>query len=308
MPPWKEDSKKIILSEPTIAETKIILSRVKTDYENFHNVIYGEDVIKTIVELADQYITDRYFPDKALDIMDELGSKKKINFKEPEIIGKIKSDITKVKAAKAQVVLLQEYDKASKLKAKEDELSLKLYNENLLWRTSLSDNKEMISVDDVYQIMTEITGIPINKLDKAEMEKLLNFEKILKEQVIGQDEAVSIISKSIRRNRVGIRDKNKPLGSFMFIGETGVGKTHLVKTLSTNLFGAEGNIIRLDMSEYMDKHNVSKLIGSPPGFVGYEEGGQLTEKVKNNPFSIILFDEIEKAHKDIFNIMLQIFR
>lgn len=297
---------KIILSEPSVLETNIILNKIKGDYESFHNVSYGEDVIKTIVDLADQYITDRQFPDKALDVMDELGSNKKINFKEPEIIGKLKGDIEKVKKAKAQVVIEQDYQNASILKNKEDELKTKLDKELDNWKESLRNNKEMVTVENVYQIMTEITGIPINKLDKKEMEKLLNFEKELKERVVGQDDAISVISKSIRRNRVGVRDKNKPLGSFMFIGETGVGKTHLVKTLSEKLFGEQGNIIRLDMSEYMDKHNVSKLIGSPPGFVGYEEGGQLTEKVKNNPFSIILFDEIEKAHKDIFNIMLQI--
>ena len=297
---------KIILSEPTEKETLEILTNLKTSYEEYHRVTYGEDVIETIVKLSKRYITDRQFPDKAIDIMDELGSEKKISNKVPESIEKLKKEIEGVREKKIAVVKSQEYEQAVKLRDSEKKLNLKLESEKKKWLDNLKNNKIPIVSEDVYNIVSNMTGVPITKLDTKETEKLLKMEEILTSKVIGQDEAINTISKAVRRNRVGIKDGGRPIGSFIFLGSTGVGKTYLAKSVAEILFGDPEKIIRVDMSEFMDKHNVSKLIGSPPGYVGYDEGGQLTEKVKNNPFSVILFDEIEKAHKDVFNILLQI--
>ena len=297
---------KIILQEPTIPETKDILKNLKESYEDFHRVEYKEGVIETIVNLSKKYITDKQFPDKAIDILDELGSEKKINVKIPDIIEKLRKESENVKIRKLEVVKTQDYEKAAQLRDEERKILKKLDNEKSKWNQEQKENKKPVYVDDVYNMITNMTGVPINKLDTKETKSLLSLEKTISKNVIGQDEAVSIISKSIRRNRVGVRGVNKPIGSFMFLGSTGVGKTHLAKTLANTLFGDPEKIIRVDMSEFMEKHNVSKLIGSPPGYVGYDEGGQLTEKIKNNPFSVVLFDEVEKAHKDVFNILLQI--
>jgi len=297
---------KVILKEPTLTETIEILKNLKKSYEEFHKVSYEDGVIETVVKLSARYITDRQFPDKAIDVLDELGSEKRISTRIPESIEKLKKQVDEIKEKKIQVVKSQNYEQAAKLRDDERKIMDKLEDEKFKWSEKQKDNKIPVSVDDVYLIVSEMTGVPISKLDTKETQKLLNFEKLLGEKVIGQDEAVMTISKSIRRNRVGIKDANKPIGSFIFLGSTGVGKTYLAKTLAEFLFGDPEKIIRIDMSEYMDRHNVSKLIGSPPGFVGYDEGGQLTEKVKNNPFSVILFDEIEKAHKDVFNLLLQI--
>jgi ATP-dependent Clp protease ATP-binding subunit ClpC len=297
---------KIILDEPTATETVEILKNLKDSYESFHKVIYEDGVIDTIVKLSNRYITDRQFPDKAIDVLDELGSEKRVSSRIPESIEKLKKQIDEIKDRKLQVVKQQIYEQAAKLRDEEKKLMDKLDKEKLLWADKQKDNKIPISIDDVYEIISQITGVPITKLDSKETQKLLNMEKILSAKVIGQDDAITSISKAIRRNRVGIKEANKPIGSFIFLGSTGVGKTFLAKSLADTLFGDPDKIIRVDMSEYMEKHNVSKLIGSPPGYVGYDEGGQLTEKVKNNPFSVILFDEIEKAHKDVFNILLQI--
>ena len=297
---------KVILKEPTLSETVEILKNLKKSYEEFHKVSYEDGVIETIVKLSARYITDRQFPDKAIDVLDELGSEKRISTRIPESIEKLKKQADEIKERKIQVVKSQNYEQAAKLRDDERKVMDKLEDEKVKWSEKQKDNKIPVSVDDVYIIISEMTGVPISKLDSKETQKLLNFETLLGEKVIGQEEAVMTISKSIRRNRVGIKDANKPIGSFIFLGSTGVGKTYLAKTLAEFLFGDPEKIIRIDMSEYMDRHNVSKLIGSPPGFVGYDEGGQLTEKVKNNPFSVILFDEIEKAHKDVFNLLLQI--
>jgi len=297
---------KIILSEPTETETIDILKNLKTSYENYHKVIYENGVIETIVKLSKRYITDRQFPDKAIDIMDELGSEKKISNKMPESIEKLKKDVDDIRDKKILVVKNQDYEQAAKLRDEEKKLNLKLESEKKKWVDNLKNNKTPINIDDVYEIVTQMTGVPITKLDTKETEKLLKMEDILTSKVIGQDEAIKTISRAVRRNRVGIKDSGKPIGSFIFLGSTGVGKTYLAKSIAEILFGNPEKIIRVDMSEFMEKHNVSKLIGSPPGYVGYDEGGQLTEKVKNNPFSVILFDEIEKAHKDVFNILLQI--
>ena len=297
---------KVILKEPTQSETVEILNNLKTSYEDFHKVQYEDGVIDTIVKLSGRYITDRQFPDKAIDVIDELGSEKRISLRAPDTIEKLKGQADEIKEKKILVVKNQNYEQAAKLRDEERKILDKLEVEKSKWMEKQKDNKIPVSIDDVYTIVSEMTGVPITKLDSNETKKLLKMETLLSEKVIGQDEAILSISKAIRRNRVGIKDANKPIGSFIFLGSTGVGKTHLAKSLADLLFGNPDKIIRVDMSEFMDRHNVSKLIGSPPGYVGYDEGGQLTEKVKNNPFSVILFDEIEKAHKDIFNLLLQI--
>ena len=297
---------KIILQEPTEKETLEILKNLTTSYQDFHKVSYEEGVLETIVKLSGRYITDRQFPDKAIDVLDELGSEKRVSSKIPEIIEKLKKEIDEIKEKKVQVVKSQNYEQAAKLRDEERKVTTKLDEEKLKWSEKQKDNKIPVSLDDVYDIISDMTGVPITKLDTKETKKLLQLEETLTSKVIGQDEAVKTISKAIRRNRVGIKEANKPIGSFIFIGSTGVGKTYLAKSIAETLFGDPDKIVRVDMSEYMEKHNVSKLIGSPPGYVGYDEGGQLTEKIKNNPFSVVLFDEIEKAHKDVFNILLQI--
>ena len=297
---------KIILKEPTQSETIEILRNLKDNYEDFHKVSYQDGVIETIVKLAHRYVTDKQFPDKAIDVLDELGSEKRVSSRVPESIEKLKKQIDEVKEKKLVVVKQQIYEQAAKLRDEERKLTEKLEAEKVNWAESQKTNKVPVSIDDVYEIISNMNGVPITKLDDKESERLLKMEETLSAKVIGQDEAISSISRAIRRNRVGIKDANKPIGSFIFLGSTGVGKTYLAKSLAEILFGDPDKIIRVDMSEYMEKHNVSKLIGSPPGYVGYDEGGQLTEKVKNNPFSVILFDEVEKAHKDVFNLLLQI--
>ena len=297
---------KVLLREPTQSETVEILNNLVPSYEEFHKVKYEEGVIDTIVKLSSRYITDRQFPDKAIDVLDELGSEKRVISRIPESIEKLKKEVDEIKEKKLMVVKNQNYEQAAKLRDQEKKVINKLDEEKNKWSEKQKDNKTPVSIDDVYNIVTDMTGVPITKLDSKETQKLLKLEEILSAKVIGQTEAITTISKSIRRNRVGIKDANKPIGSFIFIGSTGVGKTFLAKSIADTLFGDPEKIIRVDMSEFMEKHNVSKLIGSPPGYVGYDEGGQLTEKVKNNPFSVILFDEVEKAHKDVFNILLQI--
>jgi ATP-dependent Clp protease ATP-binding subunit ClpC len=297
---------KIILKEPTEDETIEILKNLKTSYENYHKVLYGDEVIETIVRLSGRFMTDKQFPDKAIDVLDELGSEKRVITKIPEIIEKLKREIELIKEKKHEVVKKQVYEEAAKLRDEEKKVLKKLDDEKVKWLVKQNESLIPVSVDDVYDMVSNMVGIPISKMDSNEVSNLINLETKLSERVIGQEEAISIISKSIRRNRVGIKDNKKPIGSFIFLGSTGVGKTYLAKSLSKLIFGSEDNVIRVDMSEFMEKHTVSRLIGSPPGYVGYEEGGQLTEKVKNNPFSVILFDEIEKAHKDVFNLLLQI--
>ena len=297
---------KLILKEPTIDETIEIVKKLKTTYEEFHKVSYEPGVIETIVKLSHRYITDRQFPDKAIDLLDELGSEKKVTSKIPESIEQLKKEVDEIKEKKLLVVKSQNYEQAAKLRDEERKVLKKLDDEKTNWELGQKENKKPVTIDDVYEMISNNTGVPISKLDAKESKKLLELENVLKEKIIGQDDAINLISKAIRRNRVGIKDYNKPIGSFIFLGSTGVGKTYLAKTLAELLFGDKDRIIRVDMSEYMEKHNVSKLIGAPPGYVGYDEGGQLTEKIKNNPFSVILFDEIEKAHKDVYNILLQI--
>jgi ATP-dependent Clp protease ATP-binding subunit ClpC len=258
------------------------------------------------VKLADRYITDRAFPDKAFDIIDEVGAKLQIDIKIPESIKKLKEKINELKAEKTKVVINQQYELAAEIRDKELKLFNKLEAENKKFEKDTLENKKIVELDDVYETISLISNIPISHLSVDDKKVLIDLDKKLKENVIGQDLAVNSIVKSIKRNKLNIKDPNKPIGSFIFLGSTGVGKSMLAKQLAKQLFGDEKSIIRIDMSEYQEKHTISRLIGSPPGYVSHEEGGQLTEKVKNNPYSIILFDEIEKAHKDVFNLLLQI--
>lgn len=297
---------KIILNEPSLNETITILNKIKKSYEKYHKVTYEDGVIETIVKLSHKYITDRQFPDKAIDVLDEIGAKKRVSLKMPDVLEALKLKISGITARKLEVAKNQKFELAASLRDEEKNLTLEFENEKKLWLENEKNTKTPISIDDVYDMLSQMTEIPITKLDKQEAKNLLDMEYILAKKVIGQDEAIASISKAIKRNRIGIKGSNTPIGSFFFMGTSGIGKTFLAKTLAQHLFGSEDKLIRIDMSEYMEKHNVSRLIGSPPGYIGYEEGGYLTEKIKNNPFSVILFDEIEKAHKDVYNILLQI--
>ena len=257
------------------------------------------------VELADRYITDREFPDKAFDILDEVGSRMQIDIKLPEHIEKLKQEAADIKLEKVNVIKKQKYEMAAELRDREKSILLQLDEEKKKFEEELKNSKRGIPEDLIYEVVSNMTKIPVSKINIDEKNSLVNLEDSLNSNVIGQEEAVKKISKSIRRNRVGIKDPNRPIGSFIFLGSTGVGKTFLAKKLAKEIFGSEDSLIRVDMSEYQEKHTISRLIGSPPGYVGHEEGGQLTEQVKNKPYCVILFDEIEKANKDIFATLLQ---
>ena len=297
-----------ILIEPTdIVETITILENIKGKYESFHNVIYSDEAIKACVTLTDRYITDRNLPDKAIDIMDEVGANKHIHrCNIPEEIKTIHKSLIEAKREKHKCAINQEFEKALAIKNKIDALQIKLKEEEDRLKLSISDNPQEVNEQDVAIVISQSTGISIEKLEQNEKQKLLNMQDVLSKQVIGQKLAVEKVCQAIKRARTGLKDPNRPSGSFIFIGSTGVGKTLLAKKLAQYLFGSQDNLIRIDMSEYMEKFSVSKLIGAPPGYVGYEQAGQLTEKVRTHPYSIILFDEIEKAHPDVFNLLLQI--
>ena len=297
---------KVIVNAPNVVQTKTILFNIRETYEEFHKVKYTDGAIEMIVKLADRYITNREFPDKAIDIMDEAGSTKQIGIKTPEKIKELEAKIKEIQIKKENVVKSQDYEEAAELRDLEKTVGKKLVKEKELFKNSLNDNKMVIDENIICDVVSKMTGIPVSNISQDEIERLLNIENEMSGSVVGQKEAIQKISSAIKRNRTGIRKQQKPIGSFMFIGPTGVGKTELAKTLAKNVFGSEDSMIRVDMSEYGEKFNVSKLIGSPPGYVGYNEGGQLTEKIKNKPYSLVLFDEIEKAHPDIFNVLLQL--
>ena len=297
---------KVIVDSATKEETLEILKNAKDKYENYHKVIYSDEVLTLCVDLAERYITDREFPDKAFDIIDEVGARSQVEVKVPEEIEKLKLDALNIKQEKLDVVKRQDYEEAANLRDKEKRILNKLETEKQKFEDDLNKTRKEISTELVYDVVSNMTKIPISKLNADETKSLSEMEGNLNDKVIGQPEAVSKIAKSIRRNRLGIKDPNKPIGSFIFLGSTGVGKTHLAKQLAKQIFGTEDALIRIDMSEYQEKHNISRLIGSPPGYVGHEEGGQLTEQVKNKPYSVILFDEVEKANKDIFSTLLQV--
>jgi len=296
----------VLIEPPSVEDTIKILNKIKDSYEQYHKVSYSDETIEKCVKLADRYITDREFPDKAIDIMDEVGSRTQINLKPPKSIVTLEDKINKVKNKKNEVVRSQKYEEAARLRDEERIAREKLDAEKEKWLNNLNSKREEIKPEDVVEVVSVMTGIPLNRLSEDEGKRMINMETELEGSVIGQSEALEKIAKSLRRNRVGIRNPKKPIGSFMFLGPTGSGKTHIAKKLAEYMFGDEESLIRLDMSEFQEKHSISRLIGSPPGYVGHEEGGQLTEKVRRKPYSIVLFDEIEKANKEIYNTLLQL--
>ena len=296
---------KIVVDAPNKDQTLEILKQSKDKYEDYHKVIYSDEILNLCVNLADRYITDREFPDKAFDILDEVGAKSQIEIKMPEAIEKLKEQAAEIKRLKQNVVKQQDYEQAAELRDRERKVISKLEEEKKKFEGEMNLHKKVIIPELVLEVVSNMTKIPVNKLNLDDKNSLLSLESDLSQSVIGQSEAVTKIAKAIRRNRLGIKDPNRPIGSFIFLGSTGVGKTHLAKQLARQVFGSPDALIRVDMSEYQEKHTISKLIGSPPGYVGHDEGGQLTEQVKNKPYSVILFDEVEKANKEIFNTLLQ---
>ncbi len=296
---------KVMVDGSSPEETLEILKNLKERYEDHHKVNYSDESLDACVTLADRYVTDREFPDKAIDIMDEVGARAQINVKLPEIIEDLKMEAIKIKEEKFKVVKSQKYEEAAQLRDKERKIIERLESEKSKFEREKNEKRKDITEDMVFEVVSLMTKIPLSRLTTDDKESLLDLETNLNSSVIGQEDAVKTISKAIRRNRVGIKDPNRPIGSFIFLGSTGIGKTHLAKQLAKEIFGDEDALIRVDMSEYQEKFSMSRLIGSPPGYVGYEKGGQLTEAVKNKPYSVVLFDEIEKANKDIFSLLLQ---
>ena len=298
---------KIIVQPTTVDETLEILRNIKDQYESHHNVNFTDKALEACVKLTDRYISDRFLPDKAIDAMDEAGSRVHItNMDVPKNIVNLELSLEEVRNKKNEVVKKQRYEEAAKLRDNEKRIEKDLLIAQENWQEELKMHRETVDENDISEVVSMITGIPVNKIAKAELKELNNLDKNISGKVIGQEEAVRKVVKSIQRNRAGIKDPNKPIGSFIFLGQTGVGKTQLAKILSSELFNGSESLIRIDMSEYMEKFAVSRLIGAPPGYVGYEEGGQLTEKVRRKPYSVILLDEVEKAHPDIFNMLLQV--
>src|SRR6056300_554353 len=296
---------KVMVDGATPEETLEILNRLKPFYEKHHKVNYSDESLEACVTLADRYVTDREFPDKAIDVMDEVGARAQINVSLPPIIEELRQQAFEIKERKIHVVKSQKYEEAAQLRDQERKIIDKLENEKIKFESEKNEKRKDITEEMVYEVVSTMTKIPISKLSSDDKESLLDLEDNLNKTVIGQEDAVKTISKSIRRNRIGIKDPNRPIGSFIFLGSTGIGKTHLAKQLAKEIFGDEDSLIRVDMSEYQEKFSMSRLIGSPPGYVGYDKGGQLTEAVKNKPYSVVLFDEIEKANKDIFSLLLQ---
>lgn len=298
---------KILVEETNKEETVEILRNIKHKYESHHNVNYTDEALIACVELSQRYITDRFLPDKAIDALDESGSRAHINNMDvPEEVILLEKQLEDVRELKNSVVKKQKYEEAAKLRDDEKRIEKELVSAQEKWQEELKQHRETVDENDISEVVSMITGIPVNKIAKAELKELNNLNKIISSKVVGQKEAVNKVVKAIQRNRAGIKDPNKPIGSFIFLGQTGVGKTQLAKILSSELFSGSDSLIRIDMSEYMEKFAISRLIGAPPGYVGYEEGGQLTEKVRRKPYSVILLDEVEKAHPDIFNMLLQV--
>ncbi len=297
-----------VMVEPTSMEESIeILNNIKDRYEDHHNVTYTPEAIDSCVKLTQRYITDRHLPDKAIDALDEAGSRVHIsNIVVPERIVKIEEEIEETKKEKIRAVKNQNFERAASYRDKEKELLEVLEQEKIKWEKELASNREIVDAEKVAEVVAMMTGVPVQRIAQAEGTRLLKMSSEIKNQVIGQEEAIDKIVRSIQRNRAGLKDPNKPIGTFIFLGPTGVGKTQLAKVLARYLFDSYDNLIRIDMSEYMEKFSVSRLVGAPPGYIGYEEGGQLTEKVRRRPYSVILLDEIEKAHPDVFHILLQV--
>ena len=297
----------VTVNEPTEKDTITILKGIRDKYEAHHNVKITDEAIESAVTLSEKYINDRFLPDKAIDLIDEASSKARLQtYTEPESLKNMQEEIDRISKDKEEAVRSQKFEKAASLRDEEKALREKYEKEDKKWKNQNTKKVITITEENIADVISLWTGIPTKKISEAEKERLRNLEKTLHERVIGQNEAVEAVSKAIRRGRVGLKDPNRPIGSFLFLGPTGVGKTELSKALAESLFGDEAAMIRIDMSEYMEAHSVSKLIGSPPGYVGFEEGGQLTEKIRRKPYSVILFDEIEKAHPDVMNMLLQI--
>ena len=298
---------KVIVEPTSVEETIQILNNIKGKYEEHHNVDYTPEAIEACVKLTNRYMTDRFLPDKAIDALDEAGSRVHItNLQVPEQILELEKQLDAVRETKNTVVKKQKYEEAAKLRDDEKRLEKELSNAQLKWEEESKLHREIVSEDNVADVVSMMTGIPVNKIAQTESNKLAKLPELLQGKVIGQDEAVAKVVKAIQRNRAGLKDPNKPIGSFIFLGQTGVGKTQLAKVLARELFDSEDALIRIDMSEYMEKFAISRLIGAPPGYVGYEEGGQLTEKIRRKPYAVVLLDEIEKAHPDVFNMLLQV--
>ena len=297
-----------VMVEPTsIEETIQILNQIKDKYEDHHNVVYSDEAIAACVNLTSRYITDRFLPDKAIDAMDEAGSRVYIkNMKVPTEIIDHESRIEEVKELKQKAVKAQDYLEARKLKDEEERLQIELNLAQEQWDKDVKERKEEVTEENVAEVVSMMSGVPVTKVGKNELDKLAQMDEKLNGKVIGQEDAVKKVVKAIQRNRAGLKDPNRPIGTFIFLGTTGVGKTELAKVMARELFDSDEALIRIDMSEYMEKFAVSRLVGAPPGYVGYEEGGQLTEAVRRKPYAVVLLDEIEKAHPDVFNILLQI--
>ena len=298
---------KIIVEQTNEEETLEILKNIKDKYEDHHNVIYTDEALHACVKLTSRYMTDRHLPDKAIDALDEAGSRVHLtNLDVPLHITDLESEMDIVKNEKNLAVKNQKYEQAASFRDKEKILETKLSSAQSLWEEECKKNKEIVNEESIADVVSMMTGIPLNKLKQSESNKLSNLTSIVKKSIIGQDKAIAKVVKSIQRNRAGLKDPKKPIGSFIFLGQTGVGKTQLAKTLARELFESEDSLIRVDMSEYMEKFAISRLIGAPPGYVGYEDGGQLTEKIRRKPYAVVLLDEIEKAHPDVFNMLLQV--
>ena len=297
----------VMVGEPGEEESIEVLKGLRDKYEAHHKLKISDDAIEAAVKLSVRYISDRYLPDKAIDLVDEAASKKRIaSLTPPAEIKELEEKCNALTAEKENAIKSQDFEKAAKLRDEEKAAKEALEAKKQSWKNGNSDASLILDSDDIADIVSQWTNIPVNKLKEEESERLLKLDETLHKRVIGQDDAVDAVARAIRRGRVGLSDPKRPMGSFIFLGPTGVGKTELAKALAEVLFGDESSMIRIDMSEYMEKHSVSKLIGSPPGYVGFEEGGQLTEKIRRKPYSVVLFDEIEKAHPDVFNILLQI--
>ena len=298
---------KVMVEPPSVEETIHILHNIKTKYEEFHNVDYSDAAIDACVKLSERYITDRFLPDKAIDVMDEVGARTHLkNIHVPKYIEDLESQIEDVKEKKNLAVKNQQYEKAADLRDNESKLLRRLEQAKEEWEEESKSKRYPVGEEEIAEVVSMMTGIPVMKVAQSESKKLVNMGDDMRSSLIGQDEAILKISKAIQRNRVGLKDPTKPIGSFIFLGPTGVGKTQLAKSLAKYLFESEDSLVRIDMSEYMEKFSISRLIGAPPGYVGYEEGGQLTEKIRRKPYSVILLDEIEKAHPDVFNVLLQV--
>lgn len=298
---------KVLIDPPSSEETMQILNNIKEKYEEYHNVDYSDEAVEACVKLSNRYITDRFLPDKAIDVLDEVGARVHLkNIHVPKNILELEGKIEEIKEEKNQVVKSQRYEEAAKLRDTEKKLLEDLDRAKNEWEEQVKTERYPVNDDDIAEVVAMMTGIPVKRIAQSESNRLKHMKEDMQKAIIGQDEAISKITKAIQRNRVGLKDPKKPIGSFIFLGPTGVGKTELAKALARYLFDSDDTLIRIDMSEYMEKFSVSRLIGAPPGYVGYEEGGQLTERVRRKPYSVILLDEIEKAHPDVFNILLQV--